>query len=70
MTFPPDRGRKRGYIKNILVGWDQSLGTWWGIDADETISSYVGQHHPHSYKEAFINWLFNNPNHCKNNIET
>ena len=69
MTFPPNRGRKRGYWLNILVGLDQFVGTLWGIDADETISSYVGRKHPHSYKEAFINWLFSNPNHCKESIE-
>jgi hypothetical protein len=60
---------KRGYWANILVGLDQCVGTFIGIDADETISSYVGRNYPGTWKEQLINWLFNDPNHCKNSIE-
>jgi hypothetical protein len=42
----PNRGRKRGYFINILVGIDQGIGTLFGIDADETISSYTGRSYP------------------------
>jgi len=60
---------KRSYWKNILVGLDQFVGTIFGIDADETISSYVGRRHPGTRRERFLNWLFNDPNHCRDNIE-
>lgn len=61
--------KKRGYWQNILVGLDQFVGTLFGIDADETISSYVGRNYPGSCCERFINWLFQDPNHCRNSIE-
>lgn len=65
----PDRGRKTNYFKNILIGFDQFIGTIFGIDADETISSYIGTHHSGSKKEKFINWIFNDKYHCVNSIE-
>lgn len=61
--------RKRSYWLNILVGLDQFVGTLFGIDADETISSYVGRTYPGRWQEKFINWLFRDPNHCRANIE-
>ena len=69
----PDRGRKRGYFENILLGIDQGMGTWWGIDADESISSYLGREKYHSWQREFIDWLFlkvrGEKNHCLGNIE-
>ena len=64
---------KRGYWKNILVGIDQSIGTIFGIDADETISSFVGRNYPGKWQEKTINHIFytltGEENHCKENIE-
>lgn len=65
----PNRGRKRGYWLNIALGIDQSAGTILGIDADESISSWCGRNKPGRWQERFINWLFRNPNHCKDSIE-
>jgi hypothetical protein len=60
---------KRPYFQNVLVGLDQFVGTLFGIDADETISSFVGRNYPGTWKEKLINWVFQDPNHCQNNIE-
>jgi hypothetical protein len=69
----PDRGRRRDYWLNILLGLDQGLGTWIGIDADESISSYVGRTMPGSRLERAINWMFDRltgeKDHCLANIE-
>ena len=65
--------RKRPYWRNILVGLDQFVGTLFGIDADETISSYVGRNYHGRWQERCIDWLFlhltGERNHCINNIE-
>lgn len=70
--FEPDRGRKRGYWHNVLMGIDQGVGTWFGIDADETISSYIGRTHAGTWQETVINWIMyhvtGKTNHCKNSI--
>jgi hypothetical protein len=60
--------RKRGYFKNILVGADQAVGTLFGIDADYTISAYVGLNGP-KWAEKVINVLFQDPMHCQNSVE-
>lgn len=60
---------KRGYWKNILVGLDQFVGTLFGIDADETISSHVGKNYHGKWQEKIINWIFQDPDHCKNSME-
>jgi hypothetical protein len=69
----PDRGRRRGYFINILLGWDQQIGTYFGIDADESISSYVGRNYHGKWQERVIDWIFlhvaNESGHCANNIE-
>jgi hypothetical protein len=69
----PDRGRKRSYWRNILVGVDQGIGTWWGIDCDETVSSYIGRTAYDSWRRKLIDWIFlkitGEKNHCLNNIE-
>lgn len=69
----PDRGRLRGYWVNILLGWDQSFGTFFGIDADECISSYVGRTYKGKWQEKIIDWIFlkitGEINHCQNSIE-
>jgi hypothetical protein len=59
---------QRSYLQNVLVGLDQFVGTLFGIDADITISSHVGTNGP-KWAERIINWLFNDPNHCKKNVE-
>ena len=69
----PDRGRKRGYWINILVAIDQGIGTLIGIDADETISSYVGRTHYGDWQMRLIDTIFKvltgEHDHCLNNIE-
>lgn len=59
---------KRSYWKNILVGLDQFIGTLFGIDADETISSYVGRNYPGSWKEKALDFVFGK-GHCQASIE-
>ena len=61
--------RRYGYWKNILVGLDQFVGTLFGIDADLTISGYVGYYRSGSVAEGIINWLFQDPCHCRDSIE-
>jgi len=72
MTWP-NRGRRREYYVNIALGIDQGIGTWFGIDADESISSYVGRTAMGSRRQKVIDWIFNKlngeENHCFNNIE-
>lgn len=68
MKFPPDRGRQYPYRYNVLIGLDQFVGTLWGISCDETISSWIGRNKPNGWIAKVINWLFNDPNHCKNSI--
>jgi len=69
----PDRGRKRDYWLNIALGIDQGMGTWFGIDADESISSYVGRTAMGSWRQKSIDWAFyrlaGEYNHCFNSIE-
>lgn len=69
----PDKGRRRGYWLNIALGIDQGLGTWCGIDADESISSYVGRTAMGSWRQKAIDWIFlklaGEENHCFNSIE-
>lgn len=52
------------YTKRVLIAIDQLAGTiFLGQYPDETISAAA---HRRSWKrmERFINWLFNDPNHC------
>lgn len=66
----PVSSPKRGpYWLNLLIGLDQFVGTIFGIPSDITISGWVGYKHHGSLLERFINWLFNNPNHCVDSIE-
>jgi hypothetical protein len=72
MTFP-DRGRQRGYFKNVAVGIDQSFGTLFGIDADETVSSWCGRNKMGKWQQITIDWIalrfFNEADHCLKSIE-
>ena len=69
----PNRGRERGYFKNIAIGIDQCFGTLFGIDADETVSSWVGRNKMGKWQQRSIDWvmlhLFNEEDHCQKNIE-
>jgi len=69
----PDRGRKRGYFHNIVMAVDQFIGTLGGIDADESISSYLGRVKYDSFArkaiDAFFKTFFGEDNHCLNSIE-
>ena len=53
----------------MLIGLDQFVGSIFGIDCDLTISGFVGWCYPGSFIESFINFLFQDPNHCKDSIE-
>jgi len=72
MTWP-DRGRKRGYGKNVLLGIDQLAATLIGIDCDESLSSYAGRKHYGEWQQKTIDWIFlklvGETDHCLNNIE-
>jgi hypothetical protein len=65
--------RTRPYFTNILVGLDQFVGTLFGIDADETISSYCGRTKMGRWQQRLIDWIFlqltGEQDHCLNNIE-
>ena len=69
----PDRGRQRGYWHNVLMGIDQGIGTWFGIDADETISSYIGRNCYGRWQQRLIDWVFyrvtGQRDHCLKSIE-
>lgn len=51
--------------KQCAIALDQSVGTCFiaGHMADETISAWAHRKY-HKRTERFINWLFNDPNHC------
>ena len=66
-------GLLRQYIHNILIGVDQLLGTLFGGDPDETISSRVGKWSASGSElgglfEIILNSIFGK-NHCKECIE-
>ncbi len=51
--------------KQALIAFDQWLAVCFLNDAyaDETISAWAHRKY-HKRTERFINWLFNDPNHC------
>ena len=51
--------------KQALIAFDQWLAVCFLNDAyaDETISAWAHRKH-HKRTERFINWIFNDPNHC------
>ena len=53
-----------GYIKTVLLGLDQFVGSFIpGAYADETISSRAFRE---NWKiQPLINWLFHDPKHCE-----
>ena len=69
----PDRGRKVSYGCNIFRGFDKFIGTLWGIDSGETISSYVGRTQYESRLYRAIDWcawvLLGEHDHCLNSID-
>lgn len=52
-------------MKQFLIGLDQWINTWFGGMADETISARAYRSDWQSTMKV-INWLFRDPNHCKN----
>lgn len=53
---------------SIAVALDQSANAMLGGSPDETISSRSGRRWPHVAR--FVNWLFGDPNHCTEAIES
>ena len=52
------------YSKRVLVAIDKLFAAvFLGTMQDETISALAHRKH-HKRTERFINWLFNDPNHC------
>jgi hypothetical protein len=48
------------YLKNILIGLDQWINTWFGGDADETISSRMGKwSRDHTNNRGFKKPIYN-----------
>ena len=56
------------YFWNILIGLDQSIGTLFGINADMTISGWVGYKYPGTWMERTLDAIFG-AGHCKKSIE-
>ncbi len=56
-------------MKQVLIALDQLANTLVGGYADETISARA---HRKGWKrrEAFINWLFRDQNHCKSSYDS
>lgn len=61
--------REYSYLKNWLLSLDCHFGTYFGIDYRMTISHYCAVKKYGKWQYRFINWLFNDPNHCLNAIE-
>ena len=59
---------KHGYWFNILIGMDQFVGTLFGIDADLTISGWVGYKYPRTWMERALDGIFGK-GHCQSSIE-
>lgn len=56
----------------IAVGYDQLGNATFGGDEDETISSRCWRYREEPYYAVWvqrINWLFDDPNHCKDAFE-
>lgn len=51
-------------MKQFLIGLDQWINTWFGGMADETVSARAYRN-DWKYIMRFINWLFQDQNHCK-----
>lgn len=58
-------------LRKILIALDQLLGTLFLRDCypDETISAYVFRKRRYRWIKL-INWLFNDPNHCRQSYES
>lgn len=56
-------------VRQVLIAIDQLLNTLVGGYADETVSARAYRK-GWRRREAFINWLFNDPNHCMNSYNS
>lgn len=56
-------------MKQVLIALDQLVNTLCGGMADETISARAWRS-GWKRRELVINWLFNDPNHCKDSYES
>lgn len=54
---------------NMAIAVDQTVNALFGGSPDETISARI---HRNQWKktERFVNWLFSDPNHCKDSYES
>lgn len=56
-------------MKQVLIALDQFANTLIGGMADETISARAYRK-GWKRREAFINWLFRDPNHCRDSYNS
>ena len=56
-------------MKQVLIAVDQLLNTLTGGWADETVSARAWRCNS-IWAVRFINWIFGNPNHCKDSYES
>lgn len=60
---------KSKYIR-LLLSIDQFFSVLiFNSSEDETISSWVGRNRSGKWQERFINWLFQDDQHCSKSIE-
>ena len=57
------------YPIRVLIALDQLANALRGGEPDETISAWLYRIKS-VRRQAFVNWLFRNPNHCKNSYES
>jgi hypothetical protein len=73
MIFSALRQRFRHYTHGVLVALDRLTNAFLGGQDNETISSRVGRAALAGKRwglimQRIINWLMNNPNHCRSEI--
>lgn len=56
-------------MKQFLIALDQTLNTIIGGMADETVSARAYRK-GWKKREALINWLFRNPDHCRDSYHS
>jgi hypothetical protein len=56
-------------MRQVLIALDQLANTLVGGYADETISARAYRKR-WKRREAFINWLFRDPDHCRSSFES
>lgn len=56
-------------MRQVLIALDQLANALTGGMADETVSAHAYRRN-WTWRIAFFNWVFNDPDHCKDSYES